>query len=101
MSRKTITLEIDSDGQEALLRSYHAFVMEMSNLALTAPDGRVLDQLEDVAVEKGRETLRATLEQAVQERIDAAEKKGASLRQCTCGQKRENRGTARRTVVTC
>jgi hypothetical protein len=76
MSRKTITLEIDNDGQETLLRSYHAFVMEMNNLALTAPDGRVLDQLEDVAVEKGRETLRATLEQAVQERIDAAEKKG-------------------------
>ena len=76
MSRKTITLEIDNDGQEALLRSYHALVMEMSDLALSAPAGRVLDQLEDVAVEKGRDTLRATLEQAVQTRIDAAEKKG-------------------------
>ena len=76
MSRKTITLEIDHDGQEALLRSYHALLLEMSDLALSAPAGKVLDQLEDVAVEKGRETLRATLEQAVQTRIDAAEKKG-------------------------
>jgi hypothetical protein len=76
MSRKTITLEVDNDGQEALLRSYHAFVLEMSALALAAPAGRVLDQLEDVAVEKGRETLRDALQQAVQQRIDAAEKKG-------------------------
>jgi phage terminase Nu1 subunit (DNA packaging protein) len=76
MSRKTITLEVDDDGQEALLRSYHAFVLEMSALAQSAPDGKVLDQLEEVAVEKGRETLRATLERTVQQRIEAAEKKG-------------------------
>jgi hypothetical protein len=76
MSGKTITLEIDNEGQEALLRSFHAFVLEMSELAQTAPAGKVLDQLEDFAVEKGRETLCATLQQAVQQRIDAAEKKG-------------------------
>jgi hypothetical protein len=76
MSRKTITLEVDNDGQEALLRSYHAFVLEMSDLAQAAPAGRVLDQLEDMALAKGRETLRATLEVAVQERIHTAEKKG-------------------------
>jgi hypothetical protein len=75
LSRKTITLEVDNDGQEALVRSYHAMLLEMSDLARTAPAGRVIDQLEDAVLEKGRETLRATLEHSVQERIDAAEKK--------------------------
>ena len=76
MSRKTITLEVENEGQEALLRSYHAFMLEMSDLAQSAPVGQVLDRLEEVAVEKGRERLRATLEQTVQERINANEKKG-------------------------
>jgi hypothetical protein len=76
MSRKTITLEVDNDGQEALVRSYHALVLEMGDLAQSAPSGKVLEQLEELAVEKGRETLRATLKQAVQARVDAAEKKG-------------------------
>jgi hypothetical protein len=43
---------------------------------LITPDDAVVDVLEDVAVEKGRDTMRATLQQAVQQRIDAAEKKG-------------------------
>ncbi len=75
-SRKTITLEVENDAQEALVRSYHALLSEMSELSLKAPQGRVIDELENVAVEKGRDVLRATLEQAVQERIDHAEKKG-------------------------
>jgi phage terminase Nu1 subunit (DNA packaging protein) len=78
MSWKTITLQVDNEGQEALVRSYHALVVEMGDLAQSAPSGQVLDQLEELAVEKGRETLRATLAQAVQARVDAAEKKGRS-----------------------
>jgi hypothetical protein len=76
MSRKTITLEVDNEGQAVLIRRYHALLQEMADLALSAPHGRVIDVLEDVAVDKGRDTMRATLEQAVQQRIDAAEKKG-------------------------
>ena len=76
MSRKTITLEVDCPAQEELIRSYHALVMELNDLALSAPDGAVIDQLEDLAIERGRETLRASLQQAVQKRIDDAEKKG-------------------------
>jgi hypothetical protein len=75
-SRKTITLEIENDGQESLVRRYHAMLLEMSDLAQTTPNGRIIDQLEDLAVEKGRDTLRATLEHAVQQHIDASEKKG-------------------------
>lgn len=76
MSRKTITLEVDGPAQEQLIRNYHALVMELNDLALTAPEGLVIDQLEELAVQRGRETLRASLEQAVQTRIEDAEKKG-------------------------
>jgi|SRR6516165_3570772 hypothetical protein len=76
MSRKTITLEVDGPAQEELIRNYHALVMELNDLALTAPNGAVIDQLEDLAIDRGRETLRASLQQAIQKRIDAAEKKG-------------------------
>ncbi len=76
MARKIITLEIDDEAQEQLLRNYHVLVMELNELARTAPDDVVVDQLEELAIQRGRETLRASLEQAVQQRIDAAEKKG-------------------------
>src|ERR1700681_4208990 len=76
MSRKTIVLEVDDDAQEELIRRYHALVQEMSDLALSAPEGAVIDMLEEVAVEKGRDTMRTTLERSLQQRIDAAEKKG-------------------------
>lgn len=76
MSRKTITLEVDGPAQEELIRNYHALIVELNDLALSAPDAAVIDQLEDLAIERGRETLRASLQQAVQKRIDDAEKKG-------------------------
>lgn len=73
---KTITLEVENEGQEELIRIYHSFVMEMEQLALTAPMEEVIDQCEEVAVRKGADINRETLQRAVQRRIDAAEKKG-------------------------
>ena len=75
MSRKTVTLEIDSD-LEPLLRDYAAFLDEMKHLGMTAPDGTVLAACERAVVERGREHQRRVLEQAVQARVDNAEKKG-------------------------
>jgi hypothetical protein len=74
MSR-TITLEVSSDAQEQLLRQVHCFVREMDSLALQAPDGQVLDLLENAVVEGGRKLILGTLETAVQNRINDAEKK--------------------------
>jgi hypothetical protein len=48
-----------------LIWNYHALVMELNDLARTAPDATVIDQLEDLAIQRGRETLRASLQQAV------------------------------------
>ena len=75
MPRKTITLEIDVEHED-LLRQYASFLEEMKDLAATAPDGSVLAVCEDAVVEKGREHQRRVLNQAVQARLDAAEKKG-------------------------
>ena len=75
MSRTKITLEIDSD-LEPLLRDYAAFLDEMKHLAKTAPDGTVLAACEQAVVERGREHQRRVLEQAVQARVDDAQKKG-------------------------
>ena len=76
MKPKTITLEVETEGQEELIRSYHAYVIEMDQLALTVPMGDVIDHCEEVAVRKGADINRQTLQRAVQRRIDAAEKKG-------------------------
>jgi len=75
MSRTTITLEIDA-ADESLIRDYTAFVAEMRDLAASAPDGQVLAQCEEAVVERGREHQRRLLQQAVQRRVDNAEKKG-------------------------
>jgi hypothetical protein len=76
MTSRNVVLEVETPEQEALLRQFHAYVLELEHLALTAPDGQVLDQCESAAVSKGRELNRAALQRAVQRRIDAAEKKG-------------------------
>jgi hypothetical protein len=75
MSRKVVTLEIDS-GLEPLLRDYAMFLDEMKSLAKAAPDGTVLATCEQAVVEGGREHQRRVLQHAVQARVDDAEKKG-------------------------
>ena len=76
MSRMTITLEVDSPAQEQLVRQYHALLQELDDLGAAAPAGQAFDVLEGAVLDRGRETLRATLEQAVQRRMEAVEKKG-------------------------
>ena len=76
MHPRRVVLDVQTVEQEELVRKYHAFVMELDQLALAAPAGQVLDQCEQAAVSGGRAITRQTLEQAVQRRIAAAEKKG-------------------------
>lgn len=76
MKPKTVELEVNSEAQEALLRRFHAYLREMDELALTAPDGQVLDQCEQLVWQRGQDLQREVLQKAVQGRIDAAEKKG-------------------------
>jgi len=73
----TGTFEYHSDAERLAIEMAIAFVTEMHQLALAAPDGQVLDQCEQQALGQGRTLLRSTLQQAVQARIATAEKKGA------------------------
>jgi hypothetical protein len=76
MDAKTVTLEVHTPEQAELLRNFHAYLMELDQLALSAPDGKVIDQCELSAVTKGQNITRQSLEQAVQRRINSVEKKG-------------------------
>jgi hypothetical protein len=76
MSAITVTFEVSSPEQEALLRQYHGLLLELEQLAMSAPAGQVLDLCEAAVVQGGQDVSRATLQQVVQQRIDALEKKG-------------------------
>jgi hypothetical protein len=79
MSRISVTLEVDSPEQEALVRQFHGLLQEMQQLALSAPDGQVLDACEVAVLTRGQEVNRRVLEQAVQQRIATLEKKRGAV----------------------
>lgn len=70
-----ITIEIPA-GSEALVRQLLALHEEMNALALSAPDGTVLDACEEAVIPKGRDLAANILAEAVARRIETAEKKG-------------------------
>ena len=71
----TVTIEIPV-ASEALVRRLLALNEELQALALSAPDGTVLDACEEAVIEKGRDLCQQVLAEAVAGRIAAAEKKG-------------------------
>ena len=74
MSTK-VMLEFDARFENGMRRALAMFE-EMEQLALTAPDGQVVDDCERAVIEKGRSLQAATLGEAVARRVEAAEKKG-------------------------
>jgi hypothetical protein len=72
----TGTFEYRSDEERRAIEAAIAFVTEMHQLALTAPDGQVLPLCEQQALHEGRDLLRSAVQQAVQARIGRAEEKG-------------------------
>lgn len=70
-----ITLEFDAKYEVTMIRAL-AMAEEMEKLALTAPDGTVFDVCEQAVIEEGRKLQAHVLGQAVDRRIDAAEKRG-------------------------
>jgi DNA-binding FrmR family transcriptional regulator len=73
---QSVTLEVKSPEQAAILRQFHAFLQEMEGLALAALEGHIIDVCEAAVLKKGQDVNRQVLQQAVQERINALEKKG-------------------------
>lgn len=72
---KTVTIEIPA-ASEALVRRLLALHEELQALALSAPDGTVLDACETAVIDKGRDLCKQVLAEAVAGRIEAAEKRG-------------------------
>jgi hypothetical protein len=69
------TFEYRNEAERvAMLRAF-AFVAQMHDLALSAPAGQVIDACEQQALGAGRDLLRATMEEAVQARVNQAEEK--------------------------
>jgi hypothetical protein len=73
--KSTVTIEIPA-GSEALVRQLLALQEEMNALALSAPDGTVLDACEEAVIPKGRDLVAKVLSDAVARRIESAEKRG-------------------------
>ena len=74
MSTK-VMMEFDARFEAGMRRALAMFE-EMEQLALTAPDGQVVDLCEQAVIEKGRNLQAQTLGEAVARRVEAAEKKG-------------------------
>lgn len=71
----TVTFEVPPE-HESLLRRTLALAEELHQLALSAPDGTVLDACETAVIADGRKLQQQLLQEAVARRIEAAEKKG-------------------------
>lgn len=87
----TVTIEIPA-GSEALVWQLLALHEELQALALSAPDGTVLDACEAAVVPKGRELTKNLLADAIARRIEAAEKKGPRSAPATAGEPRRTAG---------
>ena len=76
MGTTTVTFEVSSPEQAALLQQFHGLLQEMQQLALSAPHGQVLHLCEAAVLQRGQQVNAQVLQHAVQQRIDALEKKG-------------------------
>jgi hypothetical protein len=74
----TMTIEYQDDAERLVLEQCLAYVTELRQTALTAPDGTVLAACEQVALGEGRAMLRSTLAAVLECRIAVAEQKGGS-----------------------
>jgi len=89
-----ILIEVPAD-RKALVRRVLAFAAELDTLALTAPEGTVLDACEESVVRHGRDLPTRLLTDAVARRVEAAEKKGP--RSAPAGAAGRRRTAGRRT----
>ena len=72
-----IQSETNEAATEALVLEYaRGLLHELRRTCREAPHGHVLAQVEQVAVQRGRELIRKTMEAVVNEQTPALEKKG-------------------------
>ncbi len=69
------TLVARTAFQRLMMEQALAMAQELEQAGDAAPDGQVLDQLETLAVTRGRELTRGALEGALQRQVNDLEKK--------------------------
>jgi hypothetical protein len=70
-----VLIAVDARHEAIVVRAL-ALSEEMEQLALTAMDGQVVHECEAAVVDKGRQLQNQLLSEAVQRRLEVAEKKG-------------------------
>lgn len=71
-------VRVESPQEALIVEQALAMYREMRAAAAAAPDGQVLSTAESLAVARGRELTRKSLETVVQAEIESLEKKGRS-----------------------
>ena len=69
------TLVAETPLQRLMMERALAIAQELERAGAAAADGRVLDELETLAVARGRDFTRGALEGALQSQVDELEKK--------------------------
>jgi hypothetical protein len=71
-------IRVENPQEALIVEQALAMYREMRSAAAAAPDGQVLSTAESLAVARGRDLTRKSLEAVVQEEIESQEKKGRS-----------------------
>jgi hypothetical protein len=69
-------VRVNSPLEALVVEQALAMVREMKRAADAAPDGKVLDQAESIAISQGRELTRKSLEAVLNDQAQEVEKKG-------------------------
>ena len=69
-------IRVESPLEALIVEQALAMVREMKRVADAAPDGKVLDQAETIAVSRGRDLTRKSLESVLNDQAQEVEKKG-------------------------
>lgn len=78
-------IRVESPQESLVVEQALAMYREMRTAAAAAPDGQVLSAAESLALVRGRELTRKSLEAVVQEEIESLEKKGRSSEHAPAG----------------
>lgn len=69
-------IHVENEAEALVVEQALAMYRELNRTCQLAPDGEVLNLAEQVAVERGRELTRKTLEVVLQDQAHEVEKKG-------------------------
>jgi hypothetical protein len=69
-------IRVENPQEAMIVEQALAMYREMRNAAAAAPDGAVLSVAEGLAMARGRELTRKSLQSVLQEEAEASEKKG-------------------------